>query len=273
VGFKPDWPAIEAAKLGADLSAWRAGLVYPVQKALDRLRDMTNRGLSLADNMNAAIVSATLVHGVESPIFNPLKGKAVGFTPIKAVDADGAVIAIPVCTFNTGRTDGLMGVTCAFAPPLGGVQVARNAAQSLGDGASEIISWDVTSYIQGSTLTVSGTTITASAAGILNCSYQMGWSTALAAGKRGCAIIKNGSTGARYGEHRDITGSTGFFALSGAHEIDVSAGDTIGLYTLQSGTGGAINSLTNSMRPRLNLRYVSPAADYSAIVTGILWGG
>lgn len=102
-----------------DVGAINQAIVIPAKDALRQLRTLVTGNLTIRDNAYAAIVTLgyqgnstqTCTSGVEYTFQNPLKTTPIGFTPIKAVDANGASIGIAGFEFNTSRTDGLLGIT------------------------------------------------------------------------------------------------------------------------------------------------------------------
>jgi hypothetical protein len=121
-------------------------IIVPAKEALRQVRFALGGNLTIRDNSYAAIVTLgytgnstqTLTHATEYTFQNPLKTTPIGFTPIKATDASGTAIAIPQCTFNTGRTDGLMGITPLFDNSTSSTGYAGEQVSSFVPSASAV---------------------------------------------------------------------------------------------------------------------------------------
>lgn len=108
---------------GNDAESIQKAIIIPAKEALRQTRFALTGNLTISDNLYSTVVtfgllgnntSQTLVHNVEYIFQNPLRTTPIGFTPINSFDSNRVAIAIPVCTYNTARTDGLLGLTVAF---------------------------------------------------------------------------------------------------------------------------------------------------------------
>ncbi len=266
--------AVDAAGIGK-------AIIIPAKEALRQARFALTGNLTIRDNMYAAVVTLgyvgnstqTLTHGVEYAFQNPLKTTPVGFTPIRSFSPGGST-ALPVqsAAFNTTRTDGLMGVTIRFSPPVGAAHVRRDAAQTVTTAQSTTILFDAETYAYGS-MSLTGGSVVLAESGIVAMSYMAGVTSGTAATNR-AAWIYVASSSSRYGQNDNLSPASDALSwiVSGAQETQLSAGETVGVIVRQD-SGGTLNTITSTSRPRFSVRYVEPPADYSALVTGILWGG
>lgn len=96
----------------ADEASIRKAVAQPSARAFYQLRQMLSGGLTLAENMNAAIIEVECKHGVETRIpKTTLTGLPIAFTPLFT---DGLpVVGTPLINYQ--RTDGYLGLTVVYA--------------------------------------------------------------------------------------------------------------------------------------------------------------
>lgn len=139
--MKPRWPLLDPAQLKDDFDSWRSGLVFPVQSALQEMRAFMTNGITFADNMNAAIIEFDAVHGTEALFTPPDKIKVpLTFIPISAaLPSNAGFINIasksqinyqPLMSTGAPRTDGRLGITVNYAPPVETQRIARARSAS-----------------------------------------------------------------------------------------------------------------------------------------------
>jgi hypothetical protein len=273
----------------AEVSAQGIGkaIIIPAKDALRQLRFALTGNLTIRDNMYAAIItlgysgnsSQTLTHGVEYTFQNPLKTTPIGFTPIKSFQPSGST-ALPVqsAAFNTTRTDGLMGVTVQFAPPQHKLSVQRTTGtQSIPNNVGTDVTWDAEEFSYGDIVYTAAGVFTMPQDGLIHVSWDLPWSGAgVAAGDAVGGHFHQRTSTKRYAQTR-VAGPTATSARVNASDYaPVLANETFALQAVQVNAGLAAkdlsaNTTTNTMR--LQIVYVAPPSDYSALVTGILWGG
>lgn len=287
--MKPDWPLIDPTKLGDNFESWRNGLAYPVQKALLRLRAMTQAGLTIEDNMASAIVTlgtpttpkspaVGVVHGVEFPFKSPTF-RPRGFMVLEGYDTTGApalpVVGNPVINYNrSDKKDGWYGLTVNFAPPFGGVRMRQTVAQSLAAGAVGTMSFDTIETVFGK-ISATATRITCLAAGMIDISGI--WSLAATTpGERSSWIQRTSNPQIRIAAFNGaaVSGAGAVYSSNlSAKAWRVAVGDTFDMQFYYNGPAGPINTSPGTDEPYMNAHYVAPPVGYSAILTGILWGG
>lgn len=285
--MKPDWPTLDVSKLTDDFESWRNGLAYPLQKALTRLRAMTTNQLTIAENMNASTPTFgtknnPVVHGVEFPFKSSFR--PTGFTPLQTTLIDGSpalpIVGEPVINYNrSDKKDGWYGLTVQFAPPRGAVDLLRNAVQAFTANTVTPIQWDTRVATDSGSLscditTTSGTPavnsrVVCAAAGKISFFGNIGLNS-VAATQRAGAVIKNNDNSVRWGNW--IYEQGGFYGTSFSGEIDVIAGEYVNMYAYSAAAGSQTFG-GPAFVTRMSARYIAPPLNYSALVTGILWGG
>jgi len=279
--------AVDTASIGK-------AIIVPAKEALRQTRFALGGNLTIRDNMYAAIVTLgysgnstqTLTTGIEYTFQNPLKTKPVGFTPISSIQPDGSpALGVDSFDINNSRTDGLTGITIGFRPPSGFVSLLRNSTFTAASGG-QVVQWDAEDQpLSGSgvfsydTATTSGTPpinsrINCGADGIVMVTGQVFFTTSALGNERDVWVQKNNSTSSRWGAQRGPFGSVAT-AICVASQVEVLAGDYLQIMAFQdTGAGLALVSSASVSRPnQIQCSYVRPLPTYSAIVTGILWGG
>ncbi len=267
---KPAWPvAVPPGQENAVLS----------RVARDSHSMLTN-GLTLADNMSAAIVTFNLTHCVEFGIpQGTMKNNArpLFFQPIyTSTDATSRTPALGVQSvdiLNYNRADGKVGLTCRFAPPSNMLGVAKNATQTgLALGTNQV-TWQTTEYIQGTFTYTTAGVFTIPESGILKVSCDINIAGNAIANDWYGVYFNNSTASKRYAQCRvgAPVGTTP--RLNTSDEFPVTAGDTYTVQVFQGGTVRDIEWTSTTQNTRLALSYTAPPIGYSAYVTGILWGG
>lgn len=243
---------------------------------------LLNNGLKIADNMLATIVKFRCVHGVETFIpKGTLKGngKALFFQPMySTLDEAGIIPALPVLgtnPMNLTRSDGQMGLTVRFAPPINMLGVTKNANQTAGSmaaGANQV-TWQTTEYIQDTFAYTTAGVFTIPATGVLKVSCDINIAGNAIAGDHYGVYFNNSATSKRYAQCR-VGGSVGSSTrLNTSDEFPVTAGDAYTVQVFQGGTVRAVEWSSTTQNTRLGISYVAPPIGYAAWVHGILWGG
>ena len=289
MGFKPDWPTVEPSKLGDDFKSWRDGLAYPVQKALNRLRDMTNGGLTVTDNMNSAIVTFKLTHGSELP-FKSQSFRPRGFTVLSVLDDGGnvgfPVAGSPVINYNrTDKTDGWFGLTVNYALPVGEMfTVVKTSNETIATASNLLVSFVAgtgsSNDSKGTALSFNGTNgITVNKTGLYTVCAELCYSNTSVAGDRSSAIkidganiiaIESGASPSFFTQHN----LTGTIAVAAGSVFTVNAFQNSGVALTMNGGAASVNRLSGATnRCWLQATRIRNDETPTYNVTGILWGG
>ena len=281
--MKPDWPTLDVSRLGDDFESWRNGLAYPVQKALTVLRAMHTNQHSIADNMNAAIVtfgtpigpkSSTGIgvqHGVEFPFKSAFR--PIGFTPLSTWALDGVTAALPVVgepVINYNRADkkdGWYGITFSFERNHTYPYLQKTIAQSLGSGvgpAALTTTWG-SAVSQGSVITESGGTWSVSEAGNYLISAFLNFENGGAGYTREYFDFSGISNAPQF----DWQGASSTIDTTLSFVAPLTAGQTFQARLLQVNGGAA----ARAPQVIMSVQRLYNSNSYSALVTGILWGG
>ena len=240
---------------------------------------LLNNGLTIADNMSAVLVTFNLTHCVEFGIpQGTMKNNArpLFFQPMyTSTDATSRTPALGVQSvdiLNYNRSDGKVGLTCRFMPPSNMLGVTKNGNQAGAAGASDI-TWQTTEYIQGTFTYTTAGVFTIPASGIIRVSCDVMWAGNGVAGDGYGVYFYERTTAKRNAQCR-VGPSTGTTTrVNTSDEFPVTAGETYSLAQFQAGTVRAIEWTSTTQNTRLGLSYTAPPINYSAYVTGILWGG
>lgn len=268
---KPAWPvAVPPGQENAVLS----------RVARDSHSMLTN-GLTLADNMSAAIVTFNLTHCVEFGIPQGImrnNARPLFFQPMyTSTDATSRTPALGVQSvdiLNYNRADGKVGLTCRFMPPSNMLGVTKNANQTAGSMTAGVnqVTWQTTEYIQGTFAYTTAGVFTIPATGMLKVSCDINIAGNAIAGDH-YGVYFNSAASKRYAQCR-VGGAVGSTTrLNTSDEFPVTAGDAYTVQVFQGGTVRDIEWTSTTQNTRLGLSYVAPPINYSAYVTGILWGG
>lgn len=283
--LNPNWSPISIENITLDEESIKENLARPVADALFTVKRMLSSGLTLADNMNVAILTVTCTHGVEAVFKNPLRNKPIGVYVLGATGTDQAQTLQSVDgspKLNMARTDGLMGITVQYAPPLGLISLYNTANQPINNVTVAPITWDAEIAKVGALAhsnTVNPTRITCNAAGSVLLTFN-GAFQAAAAGTRSCWTGKNGDSAAlnrrRGAQSAPGVAPANYFSssISGDALWEVSVGDYLEVFGYQDsggalnfrGGGGSENSLAWA-------QYVAPDPSTTARVTFVLVGG
>jgi hypothetical protein len=279
--MKPTFPFINVKQLPAELRNY----LMPVDQTLGRVRDMLDSKLTIADNMNAAIITLSATHGQEVPLANPLTGQPAGFQVIEAHDSNGnplSVVGSP--KLNRSRTDGLLGITVEYVPKQPYAEFRPNGDQNTADNAEVPVSWGTTVLADSAgviSITSNGSAplssrITVSEAGVYDFTGQVSWA-ANATGKRYVfGAANNNGAGATvpirgYSEVMAVTGD--YTALDFAFRWKLSAGGYVEIFALQNSGGAlALKGADASYHPAIQVSRYRNDSTPTGIVRGILWG-
>lgn len=241
---------------------------------------LLNNGLKIADNMLATIAKFRCVHGVETLIpKGTLKGnnKALFFQPMySTVDEAGLTPALPVLgtnPLNLTRSDGQMGLTVRFAPPINMLGVTKNATQTGAGGVGTLITWQTTEYIQGTFAYTGAGVVTMPESGFVRVSCDIIFNGNGVAGDGYGIHVANTVTGKRWAQVRAGISTAANSRLNASDEFPVTAGDTYAMYMNQFGTVRDVLWTSTADNTRFGLSYTAPPVGYAAWVHGILWGG
>lgn len=273
----PDLPAGESFDL----------ILQHINASNEEKTQALQQNLTIADNMNGAIVTHRLTHGVETSIQVPdgVKGRPVGVKAIKSEAINGGV-RYRVADIDWRFIDSpdpkarqQMGITAFFAPPLGRVSVLRNATQAVATATQTPVQFDtVTDAAVGAlscdTATTTGTPavnskIVCAAAGFVLVTASALFNTDPGGGVREFWIQKNNTKGPAWG---DSCGTVGYQGSSMAAQISVAAGDYLQLGVFQD-SGGSVNLLGGANGARFQARYIDPPATAQNDVTFVVYGG
>lgn len=281
-----------------DVEAIRQAIIVPAKQALGVLRNAVGGNLTIRDNQYAAIVTLgyqgnstqTCTSGTEYTLQNPLKTKPIGFTPISAVNANGAAIPTGAARLNNSRTDGLTGITVELGfntqPWL---WVSKSSNQTLTTATSTNLTWDVinaggqdpvpavTPLISNGTIYVASsdsTRIMITEAGRYLFTAVVTYA-ANATGTRFATFMKTG-------DNSSVTSQPGQFFLPSAGAsrrtaitvpaiIDMTISDYVQVVGFQD-SGANLDVLGNQSAGTL-LQISRVWSKNTGIVTGILWGG
>lgn len=268
--IKPNWPEIDSTVIDGTAATIRRALADPSTRAFYQIKQMLSSGLTIRDNMNAAIVTIPCIHGTEVPFSKgALTGLPIAFTPLLTSLTNGAtalqVDSTP--TINYARTDGYLGLTVNFNAPRAIVSVRRATPKpTIANTTFTAIDFDTSEQAIGtgaSWSAAANTRITIASAGQYDVTATLGWNTGAGGTIRRTAIRKNNVS------VQEMDVAPGYSGMSLVWSDAMSAADYLELFVYQD-SGGALN--TNSVN-RLQVKCVAPPATYTANVTGILWGG
>lgn len=276
--MKPDWSTIDVSKLQDDFESWRQGLAYPVQKALARLKVMTQKGLTIADNMNSDIVTfgkpavgsvpaVGVVHGVEFPFKSP-SFRPRGFSVLEAYDATtGAALSVlgsPVINYNrSDKRDGWYGLTIQYAPSSTGRAVSSYVAAAGALALTTATPKTITQIqLEPGTWDVSAMPSIASAGAVTGTVFV------------GCISTTTNALSANIGDDRVQTsemptaGNGDVSQVIAQFRVVPVVSTTYYMTEQVNFTVGAVSGFG-----RLSAILVAPPVGTAGIVTGILWGG
>ena len=276
----PDAPAGE----------WIDLLLEHINKKGDETTQALTQNLTIADNMNAAIVTYRMTHATERTIKNPLKGRPVGIKAIRsAAIAGGVRYTVNSVDWrfveSTSATDPQqLGITVRYAAPCGTIRLRKSANQTgIASGAITGVTWDihdleVVGGLSHST-TTNTTRITCTSSGIVRVSYVLVWSAlAYAANNRvGGLVWKNGS-GAGAGQRwaTTLAQANGVQDCCCATDlVNVTAGDYLEINALQTNTTATAIDLAGNTDNECSAtaEYVSPPATAQNDVSFVVYGG
>jgi hypothetical protein len=236
-----------------------------------------NNGLTINENMFAVLATFNLTHCVEfgiPPGIMKNNARPLFFQPMyTSTDATSRTPALGVQSvdiLNYNRADGRVGLTVRFAPPSNMLGVTKDANQAAGSGD---ITWQTTEYIQGTFAYTTAGVFTIPASGILRVSCDIMWAGNGVAGDGYGVYFYERTTNKRYAQARAGISTATNTRINTSDEFPVTAGETYSLANIQFGTARAIEWTSTTQNTRLGLSYVAPPINYSAYVTGILWGG
>lgn len=273
--MKLDLPTIDPDRLGNDFVSWRKGLAEPLQRALLQLRGVFNKEVTIADHMRATRVTFPLIHGTpylfKSPSFRPF-----GFMVESSLD-DGGNVALPVLGTPTidynlpQKKDGWYGLTAQFAPPYGMIHIRKTNTQLVLDTVETKIVMNAASFERGA-LSFSNGAILVGSAGVLAFEYAFGFVPGTVGSRK--SYMRTSASGVKYGLCESVPFSAANnWGGSGASMQSFAAGTSLEVWALQQGVVAGLNNTTGNDAPRFSAHYVDPPADYTARVTGVLWGG
>jgi hypothetical protein len=270
---KPTWPLIDPKADFSSKEDIAKFLADPAVRALYQIQQMLSSGLSIRDNMNAAIVTIACTHGAEVPFSKSLLGALpVAFTPLYSRLSNGTdglpVSGTPI--INYVRNDGLLGITVKFdnseastgfiGETVRGFQSFSGAPQPLTTVVTTIASvtigpgtWDISAIATAGNGT--GVVGTLFRAAINNAASFPSQSTSQGDRQSGTPTMPTAAADSllEFPQWRVTTAISTTYNLLGA--ITFSAGNP-------------------SLFGRISaVRAVPYLTGYSANVTGILWGG
>jgi hypothetical protein len=269
--LKANVPIIDPKTLPAELRKH----LSPFAVAIDRYRQIFTGQVSIADNMFASFVSFDAQHGELTPVANPLKSKAKGFTLLEAMKSDGTLLGA-TATADLNRSDGReLGITVNYATPYGIMARRASANQTgLGSGAQNNVLFGSSLVDVGGLITYnSGTGVfTFAAAGVVQWSYGIQWDA------NTYTQFRNGVDCAGVEHHQIFTQAiSGYWHLNDTvPPIEVSVGSTGSVHCRQDNAGAATRQLFGSdprYASRVSVQYVAPPSTQSGQVLGIVWGG
>lgn len=274
---------IDPLAVDETIESIRSNLASPISRVVDDLRKMLLSGLSISDNMNAAIVTLSCKHGVESPLSNPLKGKPLFFLPFYAAIATGStsggteyrIDGTPVLRI---RPDGLVGITVYYnlKHTIPSASLGKTSTQSIGNsGTGTAVTWDSNSFSSDGIISVtSSSRITFSEAGRYSLMGNLNYA-GNATGIRSVFFAANGATpfsgtdGSMKGYAQIINAGVGSMSVIGCAEFDIAAGGYVQMYGFQtSGAGLNIDAYSQCQISR-----VRNDSTPTCTVTGVLFGG
>lgn len=283
--MKAKFPIIQPNSI-AD-SATKQNLALPIADVVTQLRTMLNSGLTIQDNMNASIVSVTCTHGVMASFQNPTPSKPLFFLPISTSTTSGAA-ALPLQgtpILNTSLSNNQLGLTVQYQLPVGEqLELALTTTQSLTtSGSSQTITWSgiVTAASKvGTALSWDGATkinilesglylVHAKATFLQNATGVRAIYIRSAAGTQFSSVELPAAPVATFTQ---ISESKSIVLSSGAALVLAARQDSGGALSLNG--NGTLSSQDETIgRTVFSATRVRNDNAYSAIVTGILWGG
>lgn len=241
---------------------------------------LLNNGLTIADNLAAAIIEVDLVHNADTLIANPLRNGSipsgiVAMDVVENVPTDLSTFVpslIPSLAWYPGP-DGLLRVRAQYPVPNNYVVVQATGAQSIAHNTLTVVTYAATPTVSvGTGITYNGTsTLTASQAGIYDVSAGV-HITAAAGGTRFSAIL-NAAGNRTVG--LEIPGQAGgdfYGALIKQNEV-IAAADTRRLQVYQNQTAVAALNTSNNAYPFLSMRQVDHTSGYSRRVRLYVYAG
>ena len=241
---------------------------------------LLNNGLTINENMFAVLATFNLTHCVEfgiPPGIMKNNARPLFFQPMyTSTDATSRTPALGVQSvdiLNYNRADGRGRLTVRFAPPSNMLGVTKAANQTGMGLTANQITWQTTEYIQGTFAYTTAGVFTIPASGILKVACDINIVASAIAGDWYGVYFNNSTTGKRWAQCRvgAAVGST--TRLNTSDEFPVTAGETYTVQVFQGGTARDVEWNSTTQNTRLGLSYVAPPINYSAYVTGILWGG
>jgi hypothetical protein len=207
----------------------------------------------------------TLVHGTELLVESPVPYQVTKAYAVRAVDPTTNLdVTTPTSVLVRQVTPGVLGITVQYAPPLGMVDIRRNALQSFANNTIVPVQFDTQESAPGGTAPApSGSLswaigvpdrIVCAVTGYVLVKANLNFDTS-AAGLRVAWLQKNGVNTTRWGEY--IFTPAGFVGTGTVAEIPVVADDYLQLAGYQN-SGGALNVLNGTESARFQARYVAP---------------
>lgn len=277
--MKPIWQLLQPDQLGDTLEDLRNALGgFTARMALDLQRILSN-GATFKDNLATAYIEFDAIHGTEMPVANPFRSVPQAFIPISAFTLVGgvggrnngvqlAMAGQPV--LNLSRTDGFLGITVQYAPPLGAISMIRAGALNQANG-NVLVPWDTPSYSIGSGISYSaGTSLfTFSANGVVRGDFSVGWVSAAGVTRKEIFMSDPGFTTIFGINGTNVSSVGGEQGDSSAASFPVAVGSVVGCYTSHD-NAGALQVIVGSNRTRTSFQYVAPDPATTARVRGIL---
>lgn len=264
---------------------WIDVLLEHINQSDEQTTQALQQNLTIADNLNASVVTYRMTHGTERTIKNPLKVRPVGVKAIRSVAINGGVryrvqdIDWRFIDSADAKAPQQLGVTATFAPPRGIVNLTRTTTQAVATTTVSPIQFTSNVTAQSGALscdvtTTSGTPavnskIACAADGIVQVSGHGVFDTSVA-GFKGFWVQKNNTDGAKWG-YSGLS-VTGYFAGAPAALVSVVAGDYLQLAAYQD-AAASVNVLDGSSAARFQARYVEPPAGAQCDVVFVVYGG
>jgi hypothetical protein len=265
---KPNFPRFDPTRVGDTLASLKNGLVQPFQAVHDFVRQHLNNGLTLTDNMRAAIVTFPLVHGVEYVFDAPktLLSRPQWARPLGSELASGSPSApLVALVLNKTRSDRRLGLTAYYDSRDVGeytsATLARASATALTTEQAKTVAsialsagdWDVTGVV-GFVGTPTGSRIIAA--------------IGTADGNDMAGTVQGDS---RVDFPAVSTGGSDASLVVPSVRVSITSASTRYLKAIASFSAGSISAFG-----RISARRAKPSYDttgYTAYVTAVLWGG
>ncbi len=231
-------------------------------------------------NNSMVLVQFDATHGTEIGIKNPFgdRGAPIGF---KVLDVTGN-LGVASHTMRTARLteDNRIGMTVQFTPPSHALRAHKASDQTgIASGTATAITWDGVNMVYGDSSLVAGGTgvFTFPDAGIVHAFATIGGTASgVAAGDSWGVFLDTGSAGnSRRLEGRIGVPTASRPVLNISGDFQVAAGDQLIFFLVQSNAAAATKDLESGdglAGCQAGFHYVAPASDYTATVTGILYG-